>query len=78
MTNEELFILIKKIKKKHDIALLADLIYLYYNNKLDINIEHIYNSMRDSVVYDLEEKETIISSALKELKDNYNIEIEGK
>ena len=78
MVNEELFILEKEIKKKHEIALLTDLLLLYHNKKMDINIEHIYNAMHDTIVYSEEEKNNIINESLKVLKEDYNIEIEGK
>jgi len=78
MSNDELFNLEKKIKMKHEMNMLVDLLLLYYENNKEININYIYNAMKDSIVYTDEEKNSIINGALQLLKDEHSINLEGK
>lgn len=62
MKNENKFIKEKnKLKMENDARLLVDLIYLNYeySNDNPINIEHIYNTLHDTINYTKEEKEKI-------------------
>lgn len=56
-------------RKKYDILILSELIELYdkiYKNKKEkVPIRFIYNELHDEPIYSEEEKEFIISEALK-------------
>ena len=61
----------------NDARLLADLIYLNYEyyNDIPINIDHIYNTLHDTVNYTKEEKEKIKNHAFIYLKVDYGLEL---
>lgn len=69
MTLKEFMKRSDEARMKHDILLLADLIQLYeekYKNKKEkVPIEYIFNELHDDLIYTEEEKEFIISEALK-------------
>ena len=78
MKNEEKFIKEeKKLRMEIDARLLADLIYLNYvhYNGNPINIDHIYNTLHDTVNYTKEEKEKIKNHAFIYLKVDYGLEL---
>lgn len=58
-----------EIRKKYDILILSELIELYEerckNKKRKVPIEYIYNELHDEPIYSQEEKNFIISEAIK-------------
>lgn len=71
----------KNIRKYFDTQLLSELLFInskhptseYHTN----NIEHIYNTLFDSIVYTYDELKEIRQNALALLKIKYNISIDG-
>lgn len=63
---------IDEVRRKYDILLLTDLIQLYeekYKNKKEkVPIEYIFNELHDDLIYTEQEKDFIISEALKHNK----------
>lgn len=79
MKNEKNFIKEEnKLRMENDARLLADLIYLNYehSNGKPININHIYNTLHDTVNYTKEEKEKIVEYAFVYLSVDYGLELE--
>ena len=72
MTLKEFMKRSDEARMKHDILLLADLIQLYeekYKNKKEkVPVEYIFNELHDDLIYTEQEKEFIISEALKHKK----------
>ncbi len=72
MTLKEFMKRSDEARMKHDILLLADLIQLYeekYKNKKEkVSIEYIFNELHNDLIYTEQEKEFIISEALKHNK----------
>lgn len=66
-----------KLRMENDARLLADLIYLNYehSNGKQININHIYKTLHDSVNYTKKEKQKIIDHAFIYLKVDYGLEL---
>ncbi len=79
MKNEKNFIKEEnKLRMENDARLLADLICLNYENSNGnpINIDHIYNTLHDTVNYTKEEKEKIVEYAFVYLRVDYGLELE--
>lgn len=78
MKNEKKFIKEEnKLRMENDARLLADLIYFNYeysNGEL-ININHIYNTLHDTVNYTKDEEEKIKEHAFIYLRVNYGLEL---
>lgn len=78
MKNENKFIKEEnKLKMENDARLLADLIYLNYeySNGNPINIDHIYNTLHDTVNYTKDEEEKIKKHAFIYLRVDYGLEL---
>ena len=75
---EELFEEERKIIKDHDIKLLSELLYFNYVNRDKINIDYIYNGMKDNIIYSVKEEKEIKEDAIKIVKDKYNVDIKDK
>ena len=65
----------RKIRKKYNLLLLIDLLYYYYQNSTDLNVNSIVNSLQDAIVYDENEKKELVKEAKEILKNKYNIEL---
>lgn len=79
MTEKEYYKKVKKIRMKHKIDLLTELIYLnylYYNkNEKNINVKKIYNELNNPINYNDSEIDKIIISTKRLFKEKYNITI---
>ena len=65
----------KEIRRKYHLLLLVELIKYYYDNKVEIKVNNILNSLQDMVVYNDNEKEKLINDASNYLLEKYNIKI---
>ena len=65
----------RKIRKKYNLLLLIDLLYYYYQNSMDLNVNSIVNSLQDAIVYDENEKKELVKEAKEILRNKYNIEL---
>ena len=65
----------RKIRKKYNLLLLIDLLYYYYQNSMDLNVNSIVNSLQDAIVYDENEKKEFVKEAKEILRNKYNIEL---
>ena len=78
MKNEKEFIKEEnKLRMENDARLLANLIYLNYEHSdgNPINIDHIYNTLHDTVNYAKDEKEKIKEHAFIYLRVDYGLEL---
>ena len=78
MKSEEKFVKEEnKLRMENDARLLADLIYFNYehSNGNPINIDHIYNTLHDSVNYTKDEEEKIKKHAFIYLRVDYGLEL---
>lgn len=65
----------RKIRKKYNLLLLIDLLYYYYQNSTDLNVNSIVNSLQDAIVYDENEKKELVKEAKEIFRNKYNIEL---
>ena len=65
----------RKIRKKYNLLLLIDLLYYYYQNSMDLNVNSIVNSLQDAIVYDENEKKELVKEAKEIFRNKYNIEL---
>jgi len=75
MSEEELFNKEKEIRMKYATLLLAELLNVNYEYNKNTVALHSYNSLQDNINYTEEEKEKIISDAIKLVKEKYDITI---
>lgn len=78
MKNEREFIKEEnKLRMEYDARLLADLIYLNYehSNGKQININHIYKTLHDTVNYTKKEEQKIFEHAFIYLRVDYGLEL---
>lgn len=80
MKNEREFIKEEnKLRMENDSRLLADIIYLNYeySNGKQININHIYKTLHDTVNYTKEEEQKIFEHAFNYLRVDYGLELKN-
>lgn len=65
----------RKIRKRYNLLLLIDLLYYYYQNSTDLNVNSIVNSLQDAIVYDENEKKELVKEAKEIFRNKYNIEL---
>ena len=65
----------RKIRKEHNLLLLIDLLYYYYQNSVSFDVNKVVNSLQDAIIYDEKEKEELINEAKEKLKNKYNVEL---
>ncbi len=77
MSTEEFIEGEKKIRIKHQILLLTDLLYYNYVNNSNFDEDKVLNSLQDALVFSKEEKKQLLEKAKENISKMYKINIDS-